>query len=97
MFVKQGRNFPAILQLYYQKEARLCTIFRKPAAMPIPMVCDQLCGRKKIGGSPKTLRRWVRHKEIDLGKRAGVTSEEQARIRQWPHKIEPPEIPGQFS
>ncbi len=37
---------------------------------------------EKIGCSPESLRRWVRRKEIDLGKRDGITSEERARIKQ---------------
>jgi len=36
----------------------------------------------KIGCAPETLRRWVRRKEVDLGKRAGVSSEERARVKQ---------------
>lgn len=35
----------------------------------------------KIGCTAETLRRWVRQAERDQGKRPGVTSEEQARIR----------------
>ncbi len=37
---------------------------------------------EKIGCSPESLRRWIRRKEIDLGKRDGITSEERARIKQ---------------
>lgn len=35
----------------------------------------------KIGCTAETLRRWVRQAERDQGKRPGVTSEEQARIK----------------
>jgi transposase-like protein len=35
----------------------------------------------KIGCTPETLRKWVRRAEIDSGRRAGVTSEEKAKIK----------------
>jgi transposase len=35
----------------------------------------------KIGCTPETLRRWVRQTEVDDGKRAGTTTDEQERIR----------------
>ena len=35
----------------------------------------------KIGVTPETLRRWVRQTEVDEGKRAGTTTDEQERIR----------------
>lgn len=36
----------------------------------------------KIGCTPETLRRWVRQAEIDYGQRAGLTTEERARLKQ---------------
>ncbi len=36
----------------------------------------------KIGCSPETLRKWVRRTEVDSGRRGGLTSEEQARIKE---------------
>jgi transposase len=36
----------------------------------------------KIGCTAETLRRWVRRAEVDSGRRAGVTSDEQARIKE---------------
>ena len=36
----------------------------------------------KIGCTPETLRKWVRRAEVDSGRRAGVTSEEKARIKE---------------
>ncbi len=36
----------------------------------------------KIGCTAETLRKWVRRAEIDSGRRAGVTSDERARIRE---------------
>jgi transposase len=36
----------------------------------------------KIGCTKETLRRWVRRVEVDTGKRPGLTSEEQARLKQ---------------
>lgn len=37
---------------------------------------------EKIGCSPESFRRRVRRKEIDLGKRDGITREERAGIKQ---------------
>jgi transposase len=36
----------------------------------------------KIGCSAETLRKWVRRAEIDSGRRGGLTSEEQARVKE---------------
>ena len=36
----------------------------------------------KIGCTAETLRKWVRRAEIDSGRRAGVTSDERARIKE---------------
>ena len=35
----------------------------------------------KIGCSSETLRKWVRQGERDVGKRPGVTTDEQARVK----------------
>ena len=36
----------------------------------------------KIGCSPEALRIWVRRFEVDSGRRAGVTRDEQARLKE---------------
>ena len=36
----------------------------------------------KIGCTAETLRSWVRRVEVDTGRRSGVTSEEQARVKE---------------
>ena len=36
----------------------------------------------KIGCTAETLRKWVRRAEVDSGQRAGVTSDERARIKE---------------
>jgi transposase len=36
----------------------------------------------KIGCTAETLRKWVRRAEVDTGRRAGVTSDERARIKE---------------
>jgi transposase len=35
----------------------------------------------KIGCSAETLRKWVRQSEVDSGRRGGLTSDEQARMK----------------
>ncbi len=37
---------------------------------------------EKIGCTAETLRKWVRQAEVDSGKRGGLTSTEQARIKE---------------
>ncbi len=37
---------------------------------------------EKIGCSPETLRKWVRQTEVDTGRRDGVSSDEQARVKE---------------
>ncbi len=42
----------------------------------------------KLGiGSTETLRKWVRQSEVDGGLRAGVTTEERARIRDLEREV----------
>jgi transposase len=36
----------------------------------------------KIGCTPETLRSWVRQAERDAGRRAGLTTDERARMKQ---------------
>jgi transposase len=36
----------------------------------------------KIGCTPETLRSWVRRAEVDEGRRAGVTTDERARLKE---------------
>ena len=37
---------------------------------------------EKFGTTPETLRQWVRRAEVDSGRRPGMTSEQQDRIRE---------------
>ncbi len=37
---------------------------------------------EKIGCSAETLRKWVRQTEVDSGRRGGLTTTEQARIKE---------------
>ena len=37
---------------------------------------------EKIGCSAETLRKWVRRIEVDSGRRGGLTSDQQARIKE---------------
>jgi len=36
----------------------------------------------KIGCTPETLRKWILRTEIDTGRRAGLTSDDRARIKE---------------
>ena len=36
----------------------------------------------KIGCTAETLRKWLRRAEVDTGRRAGVTSDERAKIKE---------------
>ena len=42
---------------------------------------------EKIGCSPETLRKWVRQTEVDTGRRGGVTSEEQTRVKELEREV----------
>ena len=42
---------------------------------------------EKIGCSPESLRKWVRQTEINSGHRGGLTSEEQARIKELEREV----------
>ena len=37
---------------------------------------------EKIGCTPETLRKWVRHAERDEGRRPGLTTDERARMKE---------------
>ncbi len=37
----------------------------------------------KIGCTAETLRNWIRRAEVDTGRRAGVTSDERSRIKEF--------------
>ncbi len=41
----------------------------------------------KIGCTAETLRKWVRRAEVDSGKRGGLTSAEQARIKELEREV----------
>ncbi len=41
----------------------------------------------KIGCTAETLRKWVRRTEVDTGRRDGVTSDEQARIKDLEREV----------
>ncbi len=42
---------------------------------------------EKIGCSAETLRKWVRQTEVDTGRRGGLTSAEQARIKELEREV----------
>jgi transposase len=42
---------------------------------------------EKIGCSPESLRKWVRQTEVDSGRRDGVSSDEQARVKELEREV----------
>ena len=42
---------------------------------------------EKIGCSAETLRKWVRQTEVNTGRRGGVTSDEQARMKELEREV----------
>ncbi len=42
---------------------------------------------EKIGCSAETLRKWVRQVEVDSGRRGGLTSDEQARVKDLEREV----------
>ncbi len=42
---------------------------------------------EKIGCSAETLRKWVRQTEVDSGRRGGVTSEDQSRMKDLEREV----------
>ena len=41
----------------------------------------------KIGCTAETLRKWVRRAQVDAGRRAGVTSGEQTRVKELEREV----------
>jgi len=41
----------------------------------------------KIGCTAETLRKWVRRAEVDSGRRGGLTSDEQARMKELEREV----------
>ena len=41
----------------------------------------------KIGCSPEALRKWLRRFEVDTGRRGGVSSDEQARLKDLEREV----------
>lgn len=42
---------------------------------------------EKIGCTPETLRKWVRQSQRDVGKRPGLTTEEQQRVKDLEREV----------
>ena len=42
---------------------------------------------EKLGMTPETLRKWLRHDEVDRHERPGVTSSERERIRELEREV----------
>ncbi len=42
---------------------------------------------EKIGCGAETLRKWVRQTEVDTGRRDGVTSDEQSRMKELEREV----------
>ena len=42
---------------------------------------------EKIGCSAETLRKWVRQTEVNTGRRGGITSDDQARMKELEREV----------
>ena len=42
---------------------------------------------EKVGCTPESLRRWVRQAERDSGRRAGLTTDERARLKELEREV----------
>jgi transposase-like protein len=42
---------------------------------------------EKIGCSAETLRKWVRQTEVDSGRRGGLTTDQQTRIKELEREV----------
>jgi transposase len=42
---------------------------------------------EKIGSSSESLRKWLRQTEVDSGRRGGLTSDEQARVKDLEREV----------
>ena len=63
------------------RERAVRMVFEHAPEYPSQWVCIQSIA-EKIGCSGETLRNWVRRAERDHGKRAGLTTDERARLKE---------------
>ncbi len=62
------------------RERSVRLVFEQGSAHPSQWAAIQSIAGK-MGCTPETLRTWVRQAERDQGKRAGLTTEERARLK----------------
>jgi transposase len=72
----QRTRYPTELR---ERAVRMVVEHRKEHPSEWAAICSIA---EKCGVKPESLRLWLRRTEIDTGQRAGVTSEQQERIRE---------------
>ena len=67
------------------RERAVRMVFDHTAGHPSQWAAIQSVG-EKLGIRTESLRRWVRQAERDAGQRPGLTTDEQARLKQLEHE-----------
>ena len=68
------------------RERAVRMVFEHAPEHPSQWACIQSIA-EKIGCSGETLRNWVRQAERDQGKRAGLSSDERARLKELEREV----------
>ena len=72
---RRGGKYPAELR---ERAVRMVFEAERHEASQWAAICSVA---EKLGPKPETVRQWVRRAEIDEGRRAGLSTEEQDRLK----------------